>query len=381
MYNYAIVLIGYNRINGLNRLYESIKKADYGDDNVTLIISLDYSGNQNIIDLVESFEWNHGEKRIILHQEKLGLKNHILKCGELLNEFDAIALFEDDILVSTNFYQFMKQSVPFYYDNKQVAGISLYSHQWNVNANLPFTPALSSYDIYFLQFAQSWGQIWLKNQWFEFIDWYKQNLNFDSSDNSRVPEYVRNWKETSWLKYHIKFCIENNKFFVYPYQSLTTCFADVGVHNQTVTNHLQVPIQSGKRKYFLTNLDNKNAIFYDSHFERMHLKGHISGIDYDLISFDLYGTKEVIFTKYLLSSQKLNGKLIKSYSSEMIPIEENIVNNIPGNDLYLYSFEKNKFIKEKNNNLTSKKIITFYKMNLSFLNLIKLIFYKIRKKW
>ena len=161
MGKYAIVAIGYNRADSMQRLLNSLSKVEYDGDDVSIIISIDNSGTDFVEKCADKFVWDFGEKIVKTYPERLGLRNHILSCGNFLKDYDAMAVFEDDIVVAPGFYMYMKETVAKYESDDRIAGISLYNHLWNVNAKLPFQPQCSPYDVYFLQFAQSWGQIWM----------------------------------------------------------------------------------------------------------------------------------------------------------------------------------------------------------------------------
>ena len=106
MLKIPIVIAAYNRLEPLTRLLQSLAKAVYPLD-VKLIISIDGGGgNQTIIDTANRFEWKHGEKQVIVHDVNLGLRKHILKCGELTKYYDGIVLLEDDLYVSPYFYTY-----------------------------------------------------------------------------------------------------------------------------------------------------------------------------------------------------------------------------------------------------------------------------------
>jgi Glycosyl transferase family 2. len=218
MNKYAIVVIGYNRPVSMQRLLNSLSQGIYGNDKITLIISIDNSGTDEVKKCADIFFWKFGEKKIVVYPKKQGLRQHILHCGDFLYDYDAIAVLEDDIVVAPGFYTYMKETVKKYHDNDQIAGISLYNHLWNVHVNMPFEPVPTIYDTYFFQFAQSWGQIWMKKQWFDFQKWYKQNRE-EFGEINGVPESVCGWPSSSWLKYHIRYCVEKDKYFVYPYKS------------------------------------------------------------------------------------------------------------------------------------------------------------------
>ncbi len=336
MGKYAIVAIGYNRADSMQRLLKSLSKVEYDGDDVSLIISIDNSGTDFVEKCADKFVWDFGEKIVKTYPERLGLRNHILSCGNFLKDYDAIAVFEDDIVAAPGFYTYMKETVAKYESDDRIAGISLYNHLWNVNVKLPFQPQLSPYDVYFLQFAQSWGQIWMKNQWFEFVDWYNSNSEeFTSQEN--IPDFVSGWPKTSWLKYHIKYCIEKNKFFVYPYTAFSTCFSDVGEHCSEKNTCLQVPMMQGVKKGFvLPDLDDEFVIKYDSFFERI-MKDDINGINPEEYCMDLYGSRKGYLGKrYVVTKKSLPYKAIKSFSLDLKPHEENISQAVLGEELFLY---------------------------------------------
>ena len=128
-----------------------------------------------------NMEWPFGNKIIKTYPKRMGLRNHILTCGDYVEGYDGIAVFEDDIFVAPTFYSFMKQAVEFYKDDDNVAGISLYSHMWSEYNKRPFVAEKKEYDNYFLQYAQSWGQVWMPKQWKEFKEWYKNNSGENQS--------------------------------------------------------------------------------------------------------------------------------------------------------------------------------------------------------
>ena len=65
------------------------------------------------------------------------------------------------------------------------------------------------------------------------------------------------------------------------------------------------------------------------------------------IAIDLYGNRENIVQRYLLSIRHLNFKIIKHYGIRLRPIELNVLLDIPGNGIYLYdtqNIEHNHFV-------------------------------------
>ena len=360
MSQYAIVAIGYNRAESMQRLLNSLSKAYYGNDQVTLIISIDNSGTDSVEMCAKKFQWKYGEKRIVTYPERQGLRKHILHCGEFVKDYDAIAVFEDDVVAAPGFYQYMKETVDKYQSDDRIAGISLYNHRWNVNVNRPFEAAYSKYDVYLLQFAQSWGQIWMKKQWIAFSEWYETN-NEEFAPQNNIPSFVSGWPKTSWLKYHIKYCIETHKFFIYPYKSLSTCYSDIGEHCEVKDTHLQVPMLTDvKSGYCLPDLCDKDVVAYDAFFERIAPDcTFVNGIKSDEICFDLYGSKTSFDGKeYLISKKSLPYRVIKQYGLELRPHEENVQQEVSGDKIFLYSLKETDTVKKKIN-MRKNKVADF----------------------
>ena len=224
--NTPIVIVAYNRPRSLKRLLGSIEAASYPSSEIELIISIDFApDNDDVLEIANKFQWNHGKKTVNYQENNLGLRKHILKCGDLSLKYGSVIVVEDDLFVSPNFYNYTTSALKFCEENgRQVGGISLYNHQLNVHTRANFMALDDGYDNWYFQFASSWGQAWNAAQWKEFMAWYQAKPIID--DDIRVPEYVRSWSEKSWLKYNIAYLIDKNKFFLYPKISLSTNFSD-----------------------------------------------------------------------------------------------------------------------------------------------------------
>lgn len=337
MSQFGIVVIGYNRLDSISRLLNSLNHVDYDGDSVDLIISLDKSGIEAIEIYTKNFLWKFGNKEVKTYPERLGLRKHILTCGDITQYYDAIAVLEDDLIVSPSFYHYMKATVNYYKDNPQIAGISLYNHLFNVNVMMPFRASASGHDVYFMQYAQSWGQIWIKEQWAEFKKWYEYNTDFFSRESSttKLPSFLFEWPESSWLKYHIAYCVETNKYFVYPYQALTTCFADIGENCRIKNTQYHVPmLEKPKKDYALAMFSLDEAVCYDAFFERQGL-GQVLGISEADLTVDFYGSK-TSYNRYILTMEHLDYAVLRSFSLELRPQESNVVFGIEGDDICLY---------------------------------------------
>lgn len=335
----GIVTVGYNRVDCISRLLNRLNDCDYPANNIPLVISLDNSGKDDVLNFAMEFEWLHGEKTVIHQPERLGLKKHVLKCGSYIEEFDwdAAIILEDDVYSAAPFYKYAQQAVEFYKDDDRIAGIALYSLTQNQTVRYPFVAELSEYDAFFIQLAQSLGQVWMRRQWKAFTEWYEKNSEtFTECPN--VPFNVCRWPETSWLKYHIRYCVEENKYFVYPYQSLTTNFGEVGSHTKRKVMSLQTPLQQvAKAQYTFPKLG-ENGVMYDAWCENLAIADSL-GIDD--VCVDIYGAKKnYASNRYWLTTLPKSYKIMKSYGMELRPVDMNVLCKLPGNEIFLYDTQE-----------------------------------------
>ncbi|WP_019837358.1 glycosyltransferase family 2 protein [Acinetobacter towneri] len=341
MSNIAIVVITYNRLHSLKRLIDSLLKATY-DESVNLIISIDRSDIfEQMYDYASKIVWIYGEIEIKVAEKRLGLKKHVMQCGELLNQYEHIVVLEDDLYVSPGFYQYTKEMISKYANNENIAGISLYNYPRNQYANLPFTPQLDQYDVYFMKIASSWGQVWSRQKWAKFLEW--SNIN-PSIDELHIPKHIKLWGGKSWLKHHHAYCAVENKYFVYPRMALSTNFSEPGEH-ASLDSTYQVELLSDVKSNYKTPNSVDDAIRYDEFFENENIK---KDIPFNNLTIDLYG-KKYIYERYVLTTKHLNKKIIKSYALRMKPWEVNVTHNIEGSDFFLYDFnvEERNFFKSR----------------------------------
>ena len=339
----AIVIIAYNREKPLRRLLGSVAAADYpGNCDVPLLISIDKSDNGEVLKAASEFDWKHGEKRILTHDERMGLRRHVLECGDHSGEYGNVILLEDDLFVMPDFYNYALAALEFTSPDERIGGVSLYNHLLNVHAREPFFPVEDGYDNYYLQLASSWGQAYTAKQWTGFRQWLEKRGDDTGLTDTDIPENVRSWSDSSWLKYNIAYLIERDMYFLYPRSSLTTNFMSQGEHSQGENNDLQVPIgvYSGIKYRFGTLSESRSK--YDAFFENTALKelmAHRHSLKPSDICIDLYGLRreeQLKGRRYLLSSKALPFKILDSYARTLRPVDCNVIYDISGEALFLY---------------------------------------------
>ncbi|WNM64084.1 glycosyltransferase [Candidatus Nitrospira neomarina] len=334
-YKPAVVVVAFNRPNALQRLLESLN-ADLQAEAVDLVLSVDYGGPSSVAEIATSFIWKYGKKRVILRDENLGLHKHILACGQLTDEYGSIILLEDDLYISPCFYQYGVQAINFYQNDSRISGISLYAHGFIQTSadRFPFNPIKDKWDVYFMQHPASSGQAWTDKQWSRFMEWYAKNKNGDGLRN--LPEKIAAWPESSWKKYFNSYMIAQDKYFVYPYISLTTNFGESGT-NMLKNSSFQVPLELNRRKFEFGDIDDSIAV-YDTYCELSsdrlsRLCKELQCYDFEV---DIYGTKNLkrVAKSYILTS-KAAKKRVQGFALELRPAEMNVIMGIKGEDIGL----------------------------------------------
>ena len=352
----AIVAVGYNRPSILKRLLNSLSEAKYETDGITLIISLDKASNEEeVVKVAEEFSWEHGEKIVRRFPERQGLRKHIIQCGDLSEKYGAVIILEDDLMVAPDFYSYVCAALEFYKESECVTGIGLYSHEWNGYSKRNFTPVADQYDTYLGQYSITWGQCWTYDWWMGFKKWYLEHED-KLTDNPKIPMNINHWSERSWGKYFVNYIVEQDKYYVIPRMSRSTNCSDLGEHVTVADNVHQVRLMTGG-SYDYRFAPVENAQRYDIYFENMKLCEYFDeDIRNEGLVVDLAGHgRNTLGARYLLSSRCLPYHIVKSYGLQLRPCEMNVINNIPGNDIFLYDTKS----EEKNNEKNDVRVMRY----------------------
>ena len=370
----AIVVVAFNRINSLKRLLESLNRTIY-PENTSLVISIDNTGkNENVYELANSYQWQYGKKEVIYHPERLGLRNHLIKCGDLVNRFDSVIILEEDIYVSPLFYSYACEALEYYASDERIAGVSLYRLPYVEGHKLPFTPIDDGSDVFFIQMAGSIGQVWTPEHWNGFKKWYETKPDLLSVNG--MSEIIKSWPDHSWKKYFVAYVILFNKYFVFPKMSYVTNFADNGTNMITKSFFLQVPLKLKKTAYNFINLDEALSV-YDSYTEIFperlnNYTGILKDYDYEV---DLYGKKDSFSKDYILTSRKCR-KAIITFDRNLKPHEMNIIMNISG-DVFSLAHKDDVIMEPQRIGERMEEFTYFYKTVFLSSYMLKIILFRI----
>lgn len=361
----AIVVAAYNRPASLLRLLNGLSKAHYPDTPIPLHISIDQSYASDVANTAHQFEWVHGPKEVVVHEEHLGLRTHLLHCGDLSNQYGSIILLEDDLYVSPEFYRYSVASLAAYHSAPRIAGISLYHYECAESTQLPFRPLEDGNDLYFMQWPSSWGLAIDRDQWSAFRGWLRVGDLRGLDDASGLegangigegkavttekldkwlPKFVQSWEPGSWKKLFVAYLRAKDLYFVYPRISLSTHFGEPGPHT-ILKGFQQSPLLSRKKNWKWIGLDESQAI-YDSWFEL--LPQCLKAVQPDLASYDLtvdlYGMKEesALDSEYVLTTRWVDAQLQeqsalvpRKYALELLPVVQNVISGLEGHEIFL----------------------------------------------
>ena len=336
----AIIVVAYSRPRETRRLVDSICQANFDGDQVDLIVSIDKSNcQQQVHDACADAVWEHGAYRIIKRENRMGLRPHILSCGEMTEQYDGVIVLEDDLRVAPDFYRYAKSAMAYYDSDERIAQISLYAYGVNEFASRPFYPAKTAWDVYAMQATQSWGECWTRRMWEDF----KKSPYYSCatiSPREKIPDNVNKWRETSWKKNFTNYIADTGKYVIYPYVSLTTNYTIAGEHSKGEVPDYHVVMQEGRKEHY-SFCPLEQCARYDLFFERVEPILNIPACDGKRVCIDLYGMKkDYADAQILISTSRLPYAVIGEYALTVKPHENNLQMPEQGRGIYVYDLGK-----------------------------------------
>ena len=329
--NPVIVVPAYQREKSLERLLNSLLAADLSDC-PKIVISIEGNAPSEVMVVAEAFAAKVSLCDVRQQPARLGLRQHILACGDLALEYGSVIVLEDDLWVDRHFYRYATSALAFYEGQPKIAGIALYGPQLNEYAGLPFSPMNNGYSTYFMQIPCSWGQAWSADQWQAFRNWYDQASEPDVQNVRTLPQNVKDWPESSWKKYFAAYMVLADQTFVYPYLAYSTnCSDPNGTHIQAGSDRFQVPLSAQGRPMealdFCPSCD--DLVAYDPFYEAVGASVFEDlELDPEDIEVDTYGSKPVELLqekRLVLTSRPVATEDIhRSHPLAFRPVESNL---------------------------------------------------------
>lgn len=322
----TIIIIAFNRHQSLERLLNSIFQTDRAGYHLNLIFSLEKNSSKEVIKIVNDFEIDGILKTIVQSEHHLGAEGHNLAVQQLALNYDNILILEDDSFVSPAIFHYAFSTLNFY-NNINIAAISLYPYLWVESVSVPFIPVDDGFINYFQQRPSSHGYILSKNQIIKFNEWQRSF----SVNKIELPPNTLRWNKQSWERIWYYYLIETNQFVVFPRVAFNTVFGELGynVKNADEGNAFQQPLSLSKVNYNFSTPENSMSV-YDAFYEFLK---------YDKFGFknlegNIYGTKKkTTIKKEFVVINGFNKLSEKSFGRGLKPIELNILLNNPGKEI------------------------------------------------
>lgn len=260
-----IIIFTYRRVP--DKLINSLLANNLFEQSEVIIYSDGSKGDQDLEDVAEVrsyLQTVEGFKniKIIESPSNKGLANSVIDgVSEVINKYGKVIVLEDDLIVSSDFLEYMNNALNFYEKNKNI---------WSISGYGPKLPCLEDYkdDIYLSVRGSSWGWATWKDRW-DKVDWgvkefhklqedkdLREKFNLGGNDMFKMLELQMLGKIDSWA---IRWCYNQfkyNQYTVYPKKSkiINDGFADnKGTHN------------SGDNSNLVIELSNKNVKLIDIH--------------------------------------------------------------------------------------------------------------------
>lgn len=275
-----VCLFTYKRLDTLTSTIDALKNNNLANQSDLFIFSDGAKNNEDIPYIKEVrriLETVSGFNSVTIKEGKYnkGLASSIIEgISEIINIYGKVIVLEDDLVVSTNFLNFMNDALGFYENESQVFSIAGYTP-------LIFDP---KEDVYFTQRASSWGWATWSNRWNR-IDWnvsdystFKKNkrerrcFNKMGSDMFRMLDRQQRGIIDSWA---IRWCYHQFKKELYTVVPTISKVQNVGTSNSathTKDNHnrFYTLLDDSERTDFIFSNEIKLNPYYLKQFLRQY---------------------------------------------------------------------------------------------------------------
>ncbi|TKY64200.1 hypothetical protein E2542_SST14092 [Spatholobus suberectus] len=251
-FTFVIKVLAFNRLAALSRCLRSLAAADYLGDRVHLHLHIDHLApdeapsalheSHRILEFVDAFEWRFGEKVVHYRTGNVGLQAQWLEAWWPGSDDEFAFVVEDDLEVSSLYYEFVKTLIlNFYYNasnySPSIFGVSLQRARF-VPGKHGNKLQLDDWTRLFLyQLVGTWGQILFPKPWKEFRLWYDKNKAKDNKpflEGMVTTGWYKRMGERIWTPWFIKFIQSRGYFNIYTNllheRALSVSHRDAGVN-------------------------------------------------------------------------------------------------------------------------------------------------------
>ncbi|KAI4308228.1 hypothetical protein L6164_031325 [Bauhinia variegata] len=255
-FTFIIKVLAFNRLDSLSRCLRSLSRADYLDDRVNLHVYIDRFKLENgstsldqkldeshrILEFVDGFDWKFGDKLLHYRTGNVGLQAQWLEAWWPSSDDEFAFIVEDDLEVSSLYYQFVKSLiVNFYYNasnySPSIYGASLQRPRFVPGKHGNKMQLDNKTRLFLYQLVGTWGQILFPKPWKEFRLWYDKNKAKGIKpilEGMVTTGWYKKMGERIWTPWFIKFIHSHGYFNIYTNflreRALSVSHRDAGVN-------------------------------------------------------------------------------------------------------------------------------------------------------
>ncbi|KAL4229061.1 hypothetical protein ACF0H5_012100 [Mactra antiquata] len=245
-YKLKLMCLVTDRSKSLRRLLESLNKADFDQDKVTLAVWIDRDKNGTYdaatLATAKNFMFKHGNYFVNIHENHVGLQGQYLNTYNVdeAKDSEMVVFLEDDMTVSPFFYKYLKLVHSKYDSRPDINGYSLLGVRTKVLKRvIGMVEPPADQPVFKLQGLGTWGFSPNIPKWKEFLRWFEQqnkNPSFrpyplDYHSTTWFQEIIqRNSADEMWSIWHTYYSLANKEYTIISnvpnYQGLATHWHD-----------------------------------------------------------------------------------------------------------------------------------------------------------
>lgn len=278
-----LIVITMDRDESLQRLLDSLVKANYGEDHVDLDIWIDIANDkpihEGVLHACQTVDWKQGTKTIHKRAANAGLYQQWIYTWNITEETTEFAvILEDDLEVSPAFYQWLRVARAAYAQDSDVGAFTLQRstlrpRQIKGVASGPLDIP-REHPVFKYKLLGTWGFAPQRDTWVEFRKWFEEKRAKGEKpyvDGLITTQWYKSQEKNGfapnmWSQWWIKFVDENGYFTVTAHLPDSTTLAanwrESGLHYSKSRPSADFPVFRGNDEQFVMP-DNPIVVDWD----------------------------------------------------------------------------------------------------------------------
>lgn len=223
--DFQLHVLGWNRLENLQHLLNSINEADYSgwSQEIPLYIHIDGGSLPAVNELAETFDWTRGPKILDIRQKNHGLRNmwftSMRNATQTTGDDTLMLVLEDDMVISPLYFQWLLRMVDRYARNPTCRDSNLFGfslspivrqnlykpfYKWDADKELAALIGRKKkrHSAYLSSIPSSWGGAYFSDHWKRFDEFVK--IRMQDAFYNTTAELIKNEKaakKDAWRAY------------------------------------------------------------------------------------------------------------------------------------------------------------------------------------